>query len=109
MLPSLAVKKESPPGPLDFADDHWSSRLPGKLTGNLGRKPTKTELRVWKIKSTIRKRELIRLKAHYLATGRKLDMIAYFELRVSCGYIEGVPIPKWLWDVRPALADPALP
>jgi len=83
-----------------IATDAWvkamEARLPW-LVGQIGRPPTRSERRHWDRESEKRKMDLIVLKLRYLRSGFKEHLIKYLQLRVDCGYIEGVKVPDWLW------------
>jgi hypothetical protein len=81
----------------------WLIRTKPGLVGQIGRPPTRVEIRAWIRNSEKNKMRVIEAKLKYHSTGFKADMIKYLELRQSLGYIEGVPVPAWLLH---AVKDP---
>ncbi len=85
-----------------YASQEWVKNLAKQnpsLVGDLGRPPTREELRIWKRRSKKHKQKLILLKLRYLRSGLKEHMRKYLGLRRKCGYVEGVPVPAWLMKV----------
>lgn len=103
-------EKASNPGVLyvseHIATDDWVRELELRhplLVGQIGRPPTRKEIRFWWRRAHKKKLDLIARKIQYHQTALKRDMILYLKLRQSCGYIEGVPVPDWLFH---AAEDP---
>lgn len=83
----------------EIATQEWAERLKERnpaLTGGIGRPPTRQEIRRWDRQSKKKKQRLIAKKLRYMSEPTKTNMISYLKLRQSCGYVEGVPVPKWL-------------
>ena len=79
-----------------YATDEWIAGLDPKLTGQIGRPPTDEEIAKWRRLSEYRKDDLVIWKMRYSRSGLRSHMLKYLELRQQCGFIEGVPVPKWL-------------
>lgn len=85
----------------EVADDVWARRLPGEITGNIGRAPTLAERIAWDKASERFRDDLLKSRFAYLKSGLKVDMLAYLKLRRKLGYIEGVKVPDWLMWSKP--------
>jgi hypothetical protein len=79
------------------ATEKWVKGLDPELTGNIGRLPTEEERKAWAEASENNKMGLMAAKIRYLRSKLESHMLAYLELRQSCGYIEGVAVPNWLF------------
>ena len=87
--------------PERYADQAWvvgMERTNPSLVGLIGRPPTRGERREWERLSQKNREELVLRKVRYLKSGLKSHMLRYLELRRDCGYIEGVPVPRWLMN-----------
>lgn len=83
----------------DLATPEWLERLKKEspeLLGLLHRDPTEDEIRLWLEQAEENRNDLILFKLRYHRSGLRKHMLQYLELRMSCGYIEKVPIPGWL-------------
>ena len=95
---------------MDFLDvdepatEEWVKALPPELVGLIGRGPTRQERRHWLRESEKTMARLVALRIKLLTNGSKNDFVRYLRLRQACGYIEGVPIPAWIWDAMPEKA-----